>query len=181
MPPETPPTFTLSFEQTDAMRRPLVYIRRRLSDGKALYIGSSMDGLSRPLAKVHDKARLGEGEALEIYLSDAPRELEARLILSERPELNYTGANGSVHSSVRVTVYCAVCERPLGNRNPRTLFCGAECRKAAREAPQECQALREMLWASERGRTDCQGRLDHLRELAKSFATAAGLTREDLA
>jgi hypothetical protein len=150
MPPEIPPTFTLSCEQTEAMRRPLVYIRRRLSDGKALYIGSSVDGLSRPLARTHEKARLGEGEVLEIYLTDTPRELEARFILSERPELNYSGPNSSVHSSVKAALYCAVCERPLSGRHGRTIFCSTECQKAAREAPRKCQTLREKLWAAQK-------------------------------
>ena len=149
MPPEIPPTFTLSCEQTEAMRRPLVYIRRRLSDGKALYIGSSTDGLSRPLARTHEKARLGEGEVLEVYLTDNPRKLEARFILNERPELNYNGPNSSVHSSVKATLYCAVCERPLSHHHRNSVFCSSDCQKAARLAPRACKTLREKLWTAQ--------------------------------
>ncbi len=184
MPPEIPPTFTLSYEQTDAMRRPLVYIRRRLSDGKALYIGSSTDGLSRPLARAHEKARLAEGEVLEVYLTDSPRELEARLILSEQPELNYNGPNGSVHSSVKAVLQCAVCERPLGNRRGKTLYpiCSRECLQAARGAPRECCEIRQRLWAAETALAGQQREKDtKCRELVKLLAKEAGLRAADFA
>jgi hypothetical protein len=167
------------------MRRSLVYIRRRLSDGKALYIGSSTDGLSRPLARTHEKARLSEGEVLEVYLTDSPRELEARLILNERPELNYNGPNSSVHSSVKAALYCAVCERPLSNCHGRAVFCSSECQKAARLAPQECKTLREKLWTAQAAQKDYDARLGGLVKTlvkqARLLAKEVGLAPEDMA
>lgn len=94
--------------------------------------------------KAHEKAHLAEGEILEVYLTDNPRALEARMILSEQPELNLNGMPCAPKSTGR----CAVCDKPLSHGG--AVFCGTPCQRAARVAPKEARDFRLKTWEQAR-------------------------------
>ena len=93
--------YRFDYENWKALAGPVVYIRRDVH-GKAIYVGSSLEGLGRPFAREHEKAQLeSEGETLEVYcLRDwsgvvddwTPRAqieaMETYFVNQEEPELN---------------------------------------------------------------------------------------------
>ncbi len=172
------PTYTLSCQDMARIAHPLVYVRRRLTDGEALYIGSSIVGLTRAIDRQHHKARLAEGEVLEIYLTDNPRDLEEQMILREQPELNHNGSTVIRKPAVR----CPVCEKLMVSRNRNTVFCSSKCQKAARISPQENRELRQKLYdqskaLEEQGKRDQQVR-DLLGEALEALSEGEDRSRQ---
>lgn len=169
------PAYVLSAEEISRMRGSLVYVRRRISDGRALYVGASTEGLGRPLQNLNYKAHVAEGEVLEIYLTDRPMELEDRLIRHERPELNaerkpVRSPDGS----------CAACGVPMSLRHKARTYCGPRCEKRFKDREREemliSQAKRQAAAQALADRADSNRRQ---RELIKALAEETGVRLED--
>ena len=118
------PDHVLTHENIEWMTRPLVYIRRRVCDGRALYVGASSYGLVRPLDSEHEKARLEDGEVLEVYVTQTPEqafELEAIVIKREKPSLNGP-------SERKVQQECQCCGKSFESRHKTAKYCSNSCR-----------------------------------------------------
>ena len=119
------PDHVLTQQETDWMSSSLVYIRRRVRDGKALYVGAASCGLMRPLNNSHEKAKLKDGEVLEVYLTKEPLELEAKLIDIEKPLLNTAVGPGGAWNSNQE---CQVCGKLIEGKRKPAKYCSNSCR-----------------------------------------------------
>lgn len=122
------PNHVLTHDQTQWMTRSLVYVRRRLSDGKALYVGAAKYGLERPLTTNHVKAQLEAGEVLEIYLTDAPLELEEVFLRHEDPLLNNHGPAHCKKRELPRGKECVLCGKAFQSRQWTAKYCSPTCR-----------------------------------------------------
>lgn len=119
------PDHVLTCEEIGWMTSPLVYIRRRVHDGKALYVGATSGGLIRPLDSSHEKAKPENGETLEVYLAEKPFELEAILIRREQPLFNTViSEKGKRYFNHQ----CKYCEKPFQSKHGKALYCSPVCR-----------------------------------------------------
>jgi len=108
------PLMTLDLEALTRLRRPLVYVWTRGQD--VLYVGSSGNGVERPLARGHEKLRgFQAGDTLTIWPADDAAATEVDLIRRLRPRFNGHGAFGNQGEP------CPVCggrwrlaDRPAG-------------------------------------------------------------------
>jgi hypothetical protein len=109
------PMMSLTFQELAQLRRPLVYVWSR--GVTVLYVGSSGNGVERPLAKGHEKLReFQPGDTLTIW-ADAGAS-EVTLIQRLKPVLNGRG--------------------PYGNQGPPCPACGGRWRLADR-TPGRCK------------------------------------------
>jgi hypothetical protein len=78
------PLMTLDLEALTRLRRPLVYVWTRCQD--VLYVGSSGNGVERPLARGHEKLRgFQAGDTLTIWPAADAAATEVDLIRRLRP------------------------------------------------------------------------------------------------
>lgn len=166
------PTYILTFQEVARMRGSLVYVRRRLSDGKALYVGSSIEGLARAFQGSHYKAHLAEGDVLEIYMTDQPRDLEDRLIRQERPELN--AERRPVRSPSGVCVACGCQMSSI--RGSAKAYCGPGCEKIFKQKEREELLVNQ---AAKQALADRADRDQRLQRMVETLAREVGLSPED--
>jgi hypothetical protein len=113
---------SLTFQELAQLRRPLVYVWSR--DATVLYVGSSGNGVERPLARGHEKLReFQPGDTLTIWAAVDSGASEVTLIQRLKPVLNGRG--------------------PYGNQGPPCPVCGGRWRLADRPAGRckRCQQL----------------------------------------
>lgn len=147
--PEVPrPSCVFSFQVVSQLQQPVVYVRRRILDGKAVYAGYSGQGISRAITKTHEKGTVSEGEVLELYFIDGEglsdyeqgrmaRALEDMLIHRDRPELNNPRRDGRLNCSVSDCPHCSPYgEIPTPKVNGVYLL-SVELEKAMHEAQED--------------------------------------------
>jgi hypothetical protein len=107
------PMMSLTFEELAQLRRPLVYVWSR--GATVLYVGSSGNGVERPLARGHEKLReFQPGDTLTIWAAAIAGASEIALIQRLKPVLNGHG--------------------PYGNQGPPCPVCGGRWLLADRPA-----------------------------------------------